>query len=372
MKPNRLAITICATKSYCYALTAQVRRIQAAISHLPKEEVVVIYSGDNSPEFDKAYRECRQILQYPEFHKIDGGDLEGKYENYKEQAQLLIAQLRTAAFSKARTLRVDRCWSLDSDVLPPSHALKCMEQMLDFDDGYYSVSTCTYPSQGGGGFLGGRGTPHRQILPDVYDDERKMPAEVQAKMKEIRDFLAQTRNPKEIKPEEQVEIEARIKEIQQLEKDAEKYEPIGNIWVLNSKGWRPRGWMDNAYPAIGKGAVLPTDWCGFGCTLMNKKALDLAVFDGYEGKGTEDLFIVWNRWNQRDLKINVITHCLCDHVIRDKNVPLKYILCQSYHETEGDCKGHIRMRYRPFYSQDLGEKYSSANDGILNRPNSGS
>ena len=38
-------------------------------------------------------------------------------------------------------------------------------------------------------------------------------------------------------------------------------------------------------PGHWRGSVVPTDWCGFGCTLMNKRALTAAHFDGYDGRG---------------------------------------------------------------------------------------
>ena len=365
MSNNKLAITICATKKYTYALTAQIRRIQSATSYIKDREVHIIYCGDNSQELKRAHKLASDLM--PQFkHKlIDNGLIEDGHKNYNEQSQLLIAQLRSSAFSFARSLGVDTCLSLDSDVLPPPNAIKCMEQMLEFDDGYYSISTCTYPSQGGGGFLGGRGSPQRQIFPDFYEDERQMPEDVTKKMKELREFVFKLRIPKDIKDEERKEIEEKIQELQILEKDLDKYPPKGNVWELNAKGWKPRGWLENSYPALGKGAIAYSDWCGFGCTMMNKEALNWSLFDGYDGKGTEDLYIIWNRWHQRDLKICVMPHCLCDHVIRDKQVPNKYILCQSHHETEGDCKGHIRMRYRPFYSQDIGEKFDINNNGKM-------
>ncbi len=116
-------------------------------------------------------------------------------------------------------------------------------------------------------------------------------------------------------------------------------------------GWRRRGWLDHAYPGIGVGAMVPSDWCGFGCTLMGAKALALADFDGYEGQGTEDLFIIWNRWWPAGKRINVITHCPCDHVIwsKKKGGDVKeYTLVSSYHEMHGDCVGHLRTRKTPW------------------------
>jgi hypothetical protein len=55
------------------------------------------------------------------------------------------------------------------------------------------------------------------------------------------------------------------------------------------------GWM-RLIPGPGIGAVIPSDWCGFGCTLMSKRELSLAQSDGLAGSGIEDLYMVWKRW----------------------------------------------------------------------------
>ena len=107
--------------------------------------------------------------------------------------------------------------------------------------------------------------------------------------------------------------------------------------------------MDAAYPGIGRGAILPTDWVGLGCTLMNRRALDLATFEGYSLKGTQDLFLCWNRWHPAGLRLAVIPHVLCHHVKRDKQDPEKLILWRAYHEPSGDFAGHLRVSSEPFY-----------------------
>jgi hypothetical protein len=258
------------------------------------------------------------------------------HTNYKEEAQLTIATMRTAAFTKARALGVEYVWSLDSDVLPPVNGLKCMLQMLAFDDNYYGVATCPYPSQGGGGFLFGRGTIQRQIAEDVSEDERTLPPELVAA---LADHRAKQPQPPD---------EAWITEMRRLEEEVKKCPPKGNVFELNAKGWRKRGWGEMAYPAIGKGSVVPTDWCGFGNTLMSKKALNLATFTGYEGKGTEDLWICWQCWYPHGIQIVALPHCLSHHVVRNKQKPGAYTLCYAYHETEGECVGHIRLRHIPW------------------------
>jgi hypothetical protein len=128
--------------------------------------------------------------------------------------------------------------------------------------------------------------------------------------------------------------------------------PDGNIWqVIAKHGWRRRGWLDHAAPGIGRGAMIESDWCGFGCTLMNAAALALADFEGYDGRGTEDLFVCWHRWHPAGLRLNVIPHCPCDHVIWEKKKggdAGAYTHHIAYHEPEGECRGHLRVRQQPW------------------------
>lgn len=353
-----IAITICATRSYTYALIAQARKVTAAIEREP--EGVVILVGDNSPQIKKAQEFYKEVL--PDKWKVElvTGKFEDGLKNYQHPAQLVIARMRSIGFDRARQLGVDLCWSIDSDVLPQPNALRVMKQMLEFDDGYYSVSTCPYPSQGGGGFLGGRGTPERPILPDFYDDEREIPKDLKKKLDQhqahAKKFNGRPPNDKW------------IKQYHELSKTVQQCKPIGNVFFCNSKGFRRRGWMQAAYPEIGVGSIVPTDWCGMGCTLMNKRALSLAQFDGYDGGGTEDLYIVWKRWYRANpvIRINVIPHAPCDHVIRDSKQKGKFILCQSFHESKDqECIGHLRIEPRPWYQQLDGEQFSKANDGRM-------
>ncbi|HEX3817961.1 MAG TPA: hypothetical protein VHW03_06715, partial [Chthoniobacterales bacterium] len=85
-----------------------------------------------------------------------------------------------------------------------------------------------------------------------------------------------------------------------------------------------------------------------------------AQFDGYDGSGTEDLYVVWKRWYRAGLRINVIPHAPCDHVIRDPQSKGGFILCQAHHEQrDPECIGHLRIERRPWYQQAEGEKFSS-------------
>lgn len=402
-----IAVTICSTRSYAYALIAQARKVVACIEREPKGVVILV--GDNSPQIQKAKEFYESVLPgagvptgrserdegvaSPWRCELITGKFEDGLKNYKNPAQLIIARMRSIAFDRARQLQADLCWSLDSDVLPPPNALRVMKQMLEFDDRFYSVSTCPYPSQGGGPFLGGRGTPERPILPDFYDDEREIPDELQKRMKECQERLKKLKGRPDAKW---------LKEHSAISEEVKKCRPIGDPFFVNShtglkpfiaalestlpkdfpknsdlpkkvldriktvsehyspKGYRRRGWLPSAYPGIGIGAVVPTDWCGFGCTLMSRRALSLAQFDGYDGSGTEDLYVVWKRWHRHGLKINVIPHSPCDHVIRDRQRKGKFILCQAFHESkEPEFVGHLRIEPRPWYQQTEGEKFNA-------------
>ena len=369
MNQGKLAVVCCATQAYTTAMIAQARRVISNLHDFaPKEEwrnrVLFVLVGDKS-------KECRDIINYyvaagvsARLVSLEGEHSEKKHkdegEGMEENACLKIGQMRTLAHDTARCFDADFCWSLDSDVLPPENALHCSLTMLEFDRGYYSVSTCPYPSQGGGGFLGGRGTPQQPILPDFYDDEKQIGDELKKRIEEH----------EAVKPAgDGSHTPEWIKEHQSIGEELKKLPPKGNVYAMNAQKWRRRGWLDNAYPATGRGAVLPSDWCGFGCTLMNRRALALATFEGYDGKGTEDLYVIWKRWYPAGLRINVITHCLCDHVIADRHSPTpKWVLQRGYHEVGGECDGHIRIESRPWYAARDGEKFNPLQDGKLTNP----
>lgn len=335
-----IAITICATKSYTYAMRAQARRIVANIvaARIQHWHGHVVLVGDESKELKAVADVYRAIL--PEGWSVtligNRALVEGG-ENYKESAQLLIAAMRSEAFTFCRKLGVSRTWSLDSDVLPTANALRCMLNTLEFDDGLYSVATCPYPNTA---WLGGFGTPNNPIAEDFLPHERILPAKLKRALDACEARLKAGATEKE------------QKRMGRLRERVKKCPPDGNIFQVNGKhGWRRRGWLDHAYPACGRGMVLPSDWCGFGCTLMNGEALALADFEGYDGKGTEDLYVCWRRWYPARLEINVITHCPCDHVIWEKKKGGdrgKYTHYIAFHETEGEFRGHLRTRSVPW------------------------
>ncbi len=352
----KLAITVCATQTYTYALKAQARRVVANLQGHPPGLVVMV--GDQSKEFKAAYEYWQKI--FPENWKFAfiENPAYTEHANYKEPAQIILARMRGEAFLAARAWGATQCWSLDSDVLPPANALACMQTMLAFDANYYDVSTCSYPNDA---YLGGRGTPQNPIAPNYYLEELQLPTLVQNALsildKRIADDELRIANSKEQPdpqnpepktpiplPERKARIEGWIMR--------RNYPPQGNVFELNAKyGWRPRGWLEHAYPGIGRGAVVPVDWCGFGCTLMSQRALAHAHFEGYEGKGTEDLWVCWKQWHPQGIRINTITHVVCDHVIHQKKKggsEGEYIHLRAYHETQGETAGHIRTDRLPW------------------------
>ena len=338
-----LTVVICATSSYAYAMRSQALSIAKNLLVYPSAKKVIIVN-DGSDTLQKVvlfYRglgfDCENLALK---------ELEEGKKSYTQHAQLIISKMRQAGFERARQVKSALCWSLDSDVIPPPNALRCMIDMLMFDGGYYSVSTCSYANKA---FLGGFGTPENHILSDYLPHERRLTpelkAEFEANEEELKKMVKQKKEPTEEDRKRWKDTSDKI----------DKCDPDGTLWeVIAKHGWRRRGWLENAYPGIGKGSIVPSDWCGFGCTLLNYNALALANFKDYEGNGTEDLFIVWKRWYPAGLKINVITHCPCDHVIWTKKsdeTKNEYIMMKAYHETSGECIGHLRKAEIPWTAE---------------------
>jgi hypothetical protein len=351
----KLAIHTCATAGYTYALTAQARRLQSALRVLPQPyQLAVHIVHEGNAEADAAVTLWQSLL--PEAHVegiIDARFVTG-HANYQPPAQLVIAQMRTAAVAAARAWDADYCLTLDSDVLPAANSLRCMLDALRFDAGYYGVAACPYPSQGGGDFLCGRGTSRNPILPDFDESEKDIPADLIT----ARDLAKEAWQAAPHDPALRDAFKSADEAIRNLP-------PRGNVFEMNAKEWRRRGWFSAAYPAIGKGAMVPTDWCGFGCTLMNREALALCDWSGYDGQGTEDLFICWHRWHPAGLRIAALPHCPADHVVRTPADKQKLVHCFTGHEGEGECVGHLRQQRRPWYAHDPGETHAPGNDGQL-------
>jgi hypothetical protein len=332
-----LAIATYATRSYFHCWTQFLRRIAAAAAH--HDEAHFILATDQSKEAKDAIEAAK--IELPEGWRIqslnlplnDGGK-DGK--DYQVAAQMRIAALQSAAFAAARKIRAQALWSVESDNLVPADALRVAEWTLQMPqaDGspYYDLAAVTYPN---GLFLGGFGTPQNPIAEDFTEKERKLPPRLVRALDACRARL---------KTDPTSEREGQ--RLGRLHERVKRCPPEGNVFEVTAKhGWRRRGWMDFAYPGIGRGAIVPSDWCGLGCTLLSAKALSLATFEGYDGKGTQDLFLCWNRWHPAGLRIAAIPHTAADHVKHaPKDAPAPFVHYRAYHETEGEYRGHLRVR----------------------------
>ena len=333
-----LSIFTCATQSFCYALEQCARHIARSFLCAGSrfQAATWILVGDEKSDFGKAVEIWSQTGQD---HQVIRIKVDETGELYKKKRQQSIATLQQVGLDACRKTRNDYCLSVESDTLIPSNGIRCMYDSLIFDDGYYSIATCPYPSQGGGAFLGGRGTPYNQIAEDYDLSERQLPEKLAKEIKRAKEELALFEKKRQRPPED------RIEDFQKLMEEAKKYPPKDNIWNLNGKKWKKRGWLDNAYPACSKGMILPSDWCGMGCTMMNWEALCAADFTGYDGGGTQDLHLVWNCWYPKSLRINVIPHCLAHHVVRDPEgrEGKKLLFSHHAHPEDGDFAGHLRF-----------------------------
>jgi hypothetical protein len=334
-----IQVVVAATSKYQYAMFSQGKRIAAAFRHakLPLPQAVVCGDASVSRVVDawRAIGLDARPLVLPNLEEIG--------ENYKEQAQLRIAAMRQAMHENALNAGADYVWSLDSDVLPPVNALTTMLPTLQFDSGYYEVAFLPYPNDL---YLGGFGTPHAPILPNVFPDEREIPAELKVEGDKIEEeFKSGVVTP---------DLQERMEKVR---KAIEECPSKGNVFALNAIQYRRRGWLEFAYPGIGKGAVVPVDWCGFGCNLMTRRATELARFEGYDGKGTEDLYINWHRWHPAGIRIACITHAPADHVIWSKKKKderaAEYEHLVAFHEPVGECAGHLRVMRRPWKPEFL-------------------
>ena len=334
-----IAITVSATKSYLHAFQSCIRSIATAAAH--HEKAHFIFATDNSEETKAAEEMVRQELPAGwEITTIRMKGMEDDGKDYKHGAQLRIAALQGAAFHCAKAkVRADMLWSVESDNIVPANSLRVLEWTLAMPtaDGtpYYDIAAGTYPN---GLFLGGFGTPQNPIAEDFLPEERKLKPRLKLCLEACEKRL------KECKDQKTGDKES--KRMGRLRERVKKSPPDGNIWEVTAKhGWRRRGWMDFAYPGIGEGAVVPSDWCGLGCTLMSKKALALADFNGYDGGGTQDLFLCWHRWHPAGLRLACVPHVVCDHVKREGEEINHY---RAYHEQDPVYRGHLRVRKQPW------------------------
>jgi hypothetical protein len=344
-----IAIAVAATRSYLQAWPQCVRAIAAAAAH--HEEAHFIFATDESKEANQAAELAKSEL--PEGWKISvlkHQIPDDTSTNYKEEAQLRIAQLQGSAFAFARKIRASMCWSVESDTIPTADSLRVLEWTIAMPqaDGspHYDIAAATYPN---GLFLGGFGDHRHQIAEDFLPEERKLKPRLKLLLEKCEERMKAIPRPTNAKEAEEAQKtgEKEGKRIGRLRERVKKSPPLGNVFELNAKGYRRRGWLDFAYPGIGHGSVVPSDWCGLGCTLISKGALAHADFCGYDGRGTQDLFLCWSRWHPAGLRIACVPHVACDHIKRQAG-KAEILHHRAYHEREGECRGHLRVRTQPF------------------------
>lgn len=371
----KLAIATFATQNYLYAFKQVLERIAAAV--VDYEPGVFIFATDGSKAGENAAKLIERILPKWDVKVIIHKEIkDDTSENYKVDAQIRIARLQGAAFAEARRQNVDQLLCVESDVLIHPDALKMCQWALAMPGNYYDVAMVTYPNAG---FLGGRGTPQNHIAEDFLPSERKLPKRMAAILKECERRLNgevvpcwtvwkfndnQCHRFASWLPKDSIicsdpklrslVIDRERRRMERLRKRIKECPPDGNVFAVNGKhGWRRRGWFENAYPGIGRGAVVPSDWVGLGCTLLSRRALAVATFEGYTGEGTQDLFLCWHRWYPEGLRMATIPHILCDHVkpVRDTDGKKtdRFEQFVAYHETDGEFAGHLRVQHVPWF-----------------------
>jgi hypothetical protein len=341
-----LAITTQATKSYTYALEAQLPLMVAALRYAGIDEAVFILAGDHSEELKKAAKTIEKDLRDGtpkirfEHLALNVGD--NGNAKHQKSSNLVIAKLQAAAWHKARMMGADRLWNLEADILPNANTLQCMIDVLAFDHGRYDVAFCTYPNED---FVGGRGDDQHWIFPNVFDDERQATPEMHKRIKARGERKAALARNKEDPTAED------LKEWKELDDLVAKPPAMGNVWQLQSKHYRRRGWLTSAYPGVGLGAVVPSDWIVLGCTLMSRRALDLANFTGYDGGSTQDLWLARRVFRPMGMQFACIPHAVCSHVKQDRaegREPALRIMYARHEMVDKECYGHLRSDQRPW------------------------
>lgn len=338
-----LAIVTAATKGYLHAWPQCLRAITASAAH--HAEAHFIFVTDESEAAAAASELAKREL--PEGWKITvlKHAIETDPKDYKTDAQCRIARLQGNGFSFARKIRASMCLSVESDTILPAHALRVLEWTLQMPraDGspLYGVAAATYPN---GLFLGGFGTPAHPIAEDFLPRERKLSDRLRLCLETCEGRLKS--------PLSKSSSEKELKRMGRLRERVRKKPPLGSIWeTIAEHGWRRRGWLDFAYPGIGEGAVVPSDWCGLGATLLSREALAHADFTGYDGRGTQDLFLCWRRWYPAGIRIACVPHVACDHIKAKpsrEHDTVEVVHHHAWHETEGEFRGHLRQRSSPF------------------------
>jgi hypothetical protein len=324
-----VAVITAATKRFSYALYGSIMSVKRAMAGVPYTHILATDKSGVAEKIIKSTGVNAITLEL---------DVDDESLKYKEESQIVIARLQQACLDQAVALDADLCWSVESDMLVHPDSFRGLRWTLDCPTPTYDIAVSTYWN---GSFLCGRGTEKKQICEDYTEEERELPEELKKQLEEKRASWTACVEKKE-KPSEEL-----LKELRELDEKVKQCPPKGNVFSLNAVKWRKRGWLDQAYPgAAVHGAVLPTDWCGMGCTLLSKKALAVSNFDGYDGKGTQDLYLVWNRWSPAGLKIACNISVPASHVKKGED---GYVVHQPYFSPQDEeTSGHIRVYPRKY------------------------
>lgn len=327
----KISVITAATRNYSSALRGSIMSVKRAMAGMDYTHII---ATDRSGVADKIAKTCRINSKIIEL------DLDDTKLKYKQESQIIIASLQQACFDEAVALDSDICWSVESDIIVHQNSFHALKWLLDSPEPKYDVAVSTYWN---GSFLCGRGTQKRNILEDFVEEERKIPDELKEKMEKKKKEFSELKEP----PSKEM-----IDEMNELTEKIRECPPIGNIFELNSRKWRRRGWFENAYPgATVYGSVLPTDWCGMGCTMLSKRALNLSNFDGYDGAGTQDLYLVWHKWNQSGIRIGCNVSVPSVHIKKHKDPELPGLTAwvPYFNSAEEETCGHLRILHRPYF-----------------------
>lgn len=331
----KVSILTAATSSYAFALEKSIKSIKQAICGR-RDQFTYMLATNSDSVADLAKRAWGN-----EEFKCCVVDVDDQKEKYKEASQLIIAELQGRLFEMARESGADMAWSVESDVLVHPDSYAGLLWTLDSPMPKYGVATSTYWN---GQFLCGRGSTESPIMEDYTIDERQVPEKEATLYKKLRQEIQK----QPAKPNDVPEFEKKQKEYFELSRKIQAYPPTKNVFALNAKAWRRRGWLDAAYPgAAVKGAVLPTDWCGLGCALLGRDALSRADFFDYDGKGTQDLYLCYQKWLPAGLRIGLNVSVPATHVKKTGDDLVHYV---PFFVASGEFEGHLRMRFFKAYS----------------------
>lgn len=326
----KTAVFTAATKSYAYALRECAEHLARGLKH-SKDEFLWIIATDKSDTAAEAVK-AWESFGVGKAKVIETGVEEGE-RKYKEQSQLVISMLQQACMDEAVKWGADLFFSVESDILIHPESYATLKWVLEYPSSPgYDVAAATYFN---GAFLCGRGTPQHNICEDFLEEERNVPAKLKEDIAKAKKQIQSGKGDEELQ-----------KKFAELMEELKKTPPKGNVFWANSKKWRRRGWLDAAYPgAASQGSVLPSDWCGLGCTLWGRDVMEVTNFTGYDGRGTQDLFLVWSKWRPAGKRIGCPVGVPACHV---KMADGKRILWEPFFvPAPEETEGHIRVRQKP-------------------------